>query len=723
MSKICPNCQTESDDAYQFCPNCGRALPDRENESPASPAPVCCPNCGRALTADDRFCMSCGAPFPVEASASKSFAPASPGPAGRVPEAKKKPGSGGKGLLIFILVSMTAAAIGIVVLGALAVVNFFKYKAEQAEVPKEEPYSEESGWRGEPWDPDADLSGRFHADTHFSDYAYARPDFDAISKEISAAAGLIEDGGNPKDLAAYGETILGQLNGMLTMYSLLDVYTSLDYTDSYYQQEYLLMVESCNRLDTEFNDLVAATVGTEYEQALRDLWGDEYFESCLRYAKFNSDQIAQLSLREAELTEEYDVALKDTSVAVDGRKWTMDGLRDYGAGLDDEKYYEIYDAVCAATNEKAGVIFEQLVGVRNEIAGTLGYGSYADYAYDLHGRDYSPKDAEAFGQAAKMYIAPLYEEVYELSFRTDYYALYSGQYDSGDLLPRIYDCAQSLSPKISRAMNYMLTCGLYDIEPSGTKLSGGFTTYFTSYGAPFLFDNWDGGWDSVAGFTHELGHYASYYNREAYGWDTPDSTDIAEIDSQTLELLFTNDYDAIFETDTANAARMEEMLGVLHAILSGCMEDEFQQRLYENPDLTLPEINALYYRLAEEYGLSAVYRYSPEEWVFITHTFESPFYYISYAASMVPSAEIFFLSLTDRESAVETYEEILDRETDEGFLEILEREDLGNPFDPETLSALSDQILGYCQTLADGGPGAPFRDYEDFGAFGDPFAS
>lgn len=730
MPKICPNCKTESDDAYQFCPNCGGALPDRETDSPAAPSPVCCPNCGGTLTADDRFCKSCGAPAPAEASGSESFAPMSPRPAVPAPEMKKKPGSGGRGLLIFILISMTVVVIGIVILGALAVVNFFKYEAERTEVSKEEPYSEGEAWQGDPWAPDSDLSGRFHADTHFCDYEYARPDFAAISEEIAAATDLIENGGSSKDFSAYGAAILEKLNGMLTMYSLLDVYTSLDYTDSYYQQEYLLMVESCNRLDTEFNDMIAATVGTEYEQVLRDLWGGDYFESCLQYAKFNSDQIVELSLREAELIEEYDVAVEDTSVTVDGRQWTMDDLQSYGAGLGDEEYYIVYDAICAATNEKAGVIFKQLVGVRNEIAEKLGYGSYADYAYELHGRDYSPEDAEAFQEAAKTYIAPLYEEVYELSFHTDYYALYSGEYDAGDMLPKIYDCAQSLSPKISGAMNYMLTCGLYDIEPSDTKLSGGFTTYFTSYGAPFLFDNWDGDWDSVSGFTHELGHYAFYYNRDTYGWDTPDSTDIAEIDSQTLELLFTNDYDDIFEDGTADAARMEEMLGVLHAILSGCMEDEFQQRLYENPDLTLPEINALYYRLAADYGLSAVYRYSPEEWVFITHTFESPFYYISYAASMVPSAEIFFLSLEDGEGAAEIYEEILDRETDEGFLEILEREELGDPFDPETLSALSDQILAYCQTLTDAEPDAqpgaaefPFGDYGDYDEFGDLFAS
>ncbi|HPR40417.1 MAG TPA: hypothetical protein PKV62_05325, partial [Oscillospiraceae bacterium] len=176
---------------------------------------------------------------------------------------------------------------------------------------------------------------------------------------------------------------------------------------------------------------------------------------------------------------------------------------------------------------------------------------------------------------------------------------------------------------------------------------------------------------------------------------------------------------SIFGENLADAARMEEMLNVLHAILSGCMEDEFQQRLYENPDMTLDEINALYYQLAQEYGLAAIYHYSPEEWVFITHTFESPFYYISYAASMVPSAEIFFLSQEDEDGAVEIYEEILGRENGEGFLELLARENLGDPFDPETLATLESQIRSYCQTLTDSASGSGFfpNGLNDFGNF------
>ena len=43
-------------------------------------------------------------------------------------------------------------------------------------------------------------------------------------------------------------------------------------------------------------------------------------------------------------------------------------------------------------------------------------------------------------------------------------------------------------------------------------------------------------------------------------------------------------------------------MDAMYSLLSGCMEDEFQQEIYENPNMSLDEMNALYRKLAEEYG-------------------------------------------------------------------------------------------------------------------------
>jgi oligoendopeptidase F len=55
--------------------------------------------------------------------------------------------------------------------------------------------------------------------------------------------------------------------------------------------------------------------------------------------------------------------------------------------------------------------------------------------------------------------------------------------------------------------------------------------------------------------------------------------------------------------------------------------------------MTLSEMNASYHELAVEYGLDEEYGYTGTEWVLISHTFQTPLYYISYAVSMVPALE------------------------------------------------------------------------------------
>ena len=259
---------------------------------------------------------------------------------------------------------------------------------------------------------------------------------------------------------------------------------------------------------------------------------------------------------------------------------------------------------------------------------------------------------------------------------------------------------KKISPSVSESLGYMLSSGLYDIDMRDKKLSGGFTTYLTDYKAPFLYTNWTGAWGSVSDLTHELGHFNSYYWRAEYGWNIPDGTDIAEVDSQGLVLLSTQYYEDLYGSDVANAARMEELLDSMYSILSGCMEDEFQQTIYANPDMTLDEMNQLYYKLSVEYGLQDIYQTLPEEWVLISHTFQSPLYYISYAAAMVPAAEIWMDSLDDYQGAVNRYESVVYRNPYDGFLTVLGDSGLSDPFDPATIKNLADEFYSYAGKLA-----------------------
>lgn len=156
-------------------------------------------------------------------------------------------------------------------------------------------------------------------------------------------------------------------------------------------------------------------------------------------------------------------------------------------------------------------------------------------------------------------------------------------------------------------------------------------------------------------------------------------------------LLLFGDYEA-FYGDLADQARAAALIDAMYAILSGCMEDEFQQEVYANPDMSLEEMNALYARLGSEYKIGDLYGYTGREWVAIPHTFQSPLYYISYAVSMLPALELFVLADEDFEAASAAYHAILMRPEYSALRTITEENGLRDPIEPGSIERLSEEL-------------------------------
>lgn len=246
------------------------------------------------------------------------------------------------------------------------------------------------------------------------------------------------------------------------------------------------------------------------------------------------------------------------------------------------------------------------------------------------------------------------------------------------------------SPLMREALDYMIDYGLYDFEANENKMEMSFTTYFSAYASPFMFTAWEDSMQNTSTVIHELGHFANYYHSPVDGWSVSSSLDLAEVDSQGFELLMMPYLPQLYGSDeVAEAAAISRLADALYAVVSGCMEDEFQQAVYADPDMTLEQMNALYRRLAEEYGLADLYGYTGTEWAMIPHTFQSPMYYISYATSMVAAFELWTLSLTDADAARTAYLNILQRGAYAKFRETLSANGLGDPLSPATIESIA----------------------------------
>ena len=146
--------------------------------------------------------------------------------------------------------------------------------------------------------------------------------------------------------------------------------------------------------------------------------------------------------------------------------------------------------------------------------------------------------------------------------------------------------------------------------------------------------------------------------------------DLLEIHSTGLETLFTAWYDEIFQSG-ADAARFSVLGGLIEALIDGCLFDEFQRRVYAQPDMTRDEMDRLFASLSAEYGLPVL---SDRDcsWVYVPHTFESPFYYLSYAAAALAAIQLWDMAQTDLDGAAAVWRAVMDHDASaEGYMTVL----------------------------------------------------
>ncbi len=525
-----------------------------------------------------------------------------------------------------------------------------------------------------------------HGDITLSDMVYARPDIDGMQAAMDDLESGIAAGRPADEMIASYETLQGLYEHADCMCSLAYLLYAFNVTDGYYRDEYAYLQSALNELDVDMQSVSAELFesSSEAEQLAKESFGEGYVDAVLQSESEDDSSIQDLLAQEEQLTLEYDNLSATFSILDNGKRWTYEDI-DGDDSLDYDEFYRLYDAYCAALNEKAGAIFLEQLAIRTQIANKLGYDNYAEYCYDSYGRGYSPEDAKALHAAVKRYIAPLFVKASE---DEDSYDLDVATFDEDAFLSALEPAANAFSPRLAEPVSYMLQNKLYDFSDSAVKMDSNFTTYLSDYSAPFIFSRWTGSADNIATALHELGHFTGYYYNAATSNSDGDSLDLSEVDSQALVLLMFDDYDS-FYGDLANNARTSALLDAMYSLLSGCMEDEFQQAVYANPNMTLEEMNALYLKLAKEYMLEDVYEYQGTEWVLISHTFQTPLYYISYAVSMVPALELFDLAQSDPAAAKAAYFDILMREQYADLDETLTKNGLDPVFSDTTIKRIS----------------------------------
>lgn len=445
-------------------------------------------------------------------------------------------------------------------------------------------------------------------------------------------------------------------------------------------------------VETLRGSLVDAALLLKDDPALQAYYDAETVKALLREDTLSDPSVLPLIEKERALVGEYEALSEQLRIEYKGKAWTGDEILSDPA-LSAEDFERLYELYLERFNTEAGTIFLELIPVRNEIAAALGYDSYADYRYACFGRTYSPEEARQLSAQVQRTLVPLLSE-FAGDFLPAAVQLYGMTFEPGPTMERIGVAVTELLPVLSEPWEYMISHRMYDLGADLFRMPGSFTTYFPEYGAPFLFGEWTSGFESITTVVHEFGHFASYYlNGDSLA--AGNVLDFAEIDSQGLELLTVLRYDTLYG-DRAEAAGKAELFFALFALIDGCAEDAFQQYAYAQQEPTLAMLNAEYSRICSGYGLDALGR-EGRSWTQIQHTFQSPFYYISYATGAIAALELYLKGRTDQKNAADAYYTILTRTDKTELNEVLSSAGLHDPFASETVETLAAGMRGICR--------------------------
>lgn len=513
--------------------------------------------------------------------------------------------------------------------------------------------------------------------THWTEMEYVHYDPDIFLEQIDRLYALEQDEDLAAVLALYDE-LYGEFSYINTLGTIAGIRYSMDVTDSYWAEETLycsdLWSETGDSLSRVCRHILDGPLGEEFTAHI----GPEAAEAIAAYEPM-SDREWELAMEEAERINEYfeviNTAYEEAVYFYRDSQWTwekMSGIAgDTLYAKDYEGYLEVYYGLDKWVNEQVGPLFLELLQIRAEIAQLAGYDSYADYAYEYtYGRDFTTGDAQLLCDSVKELAAEYYNDLYYSDLRHAYGDVYP-QMDGPELIAALGEHLAPFGEELQQAWAFMDEHGLCVLSSSPDAQAGAYTTELTYYRSPFIFQAMAGDCYDFSTLTHEFGHFAdAYYNPTPNLLTSVGSYDLFEIHSTGLEVLFTEVYDQVY-TEGADTAAFITLAGQLENIFDGCIMDEFQRRLYENPDMTLSEINRLYRDISAEYGV-----YEPMEvnysWVYVSHNYESPLYYISYAVSSLASLQLWDICQTDPEAAVDAYLAILAQGAyDRGYTEVL----------------------------------------------------
>lgn len=560
----------------------------------------------------------------------------------------------------------------------------------------------------------------------FKDFVYERPNVDFFKNAIIQEVSNFK---NAKTIAEQKKTILA-INELRSnfdsMYSLASVRHSIDTRNDFYEKENTFFDNSYPELTEHINDYFRALLLSPFRKELEQEFGKQLFTIAELRLKTFEPQIVEDLKEENKLDSQYRKIKAQAIIEFEGKEYNLSsiGLLELSENRATRKAVaEAKWAFYASKTAEIEEIYDKMVKLRHKMATSLGYKNYVELGYARMLRsDYTPEMVANFRQQVADHIVPIATKLIQRQAKRlglDKLKYYDEgfKFASGSPTPKgepkwLEDQARTMYAQLSKETDkffkFMSDNELMDLVGKDGKQTGGYCTFLHKFKAPFIFSKFNGTSHDITVLTHEAGHafqiYSTSHNNHIYDYMWP-TYEACEIHSMSMEFFTWPWMDLFFKEDTEKFkfAHLSESILFLPY---GVAIDEFQHIIYENPEMTPTERNAVWTRLEKKYLPHLDYDGNAHLeagrfWQRQNHLFGAPFYYIDYVLAQTCAFQFWKRSLEDKEAAWEDYNTLCKTGGSKSFLELVKLANLKSPFEDGCLADVVKPIQNYLDGVDD----------------------
>ena len=546
-----------------------------------------------------------------------------------------------------------------------------------------------------------------------SEFVYERPDMNALQRQHTALVARFDAAGSA---AEQRTAILDWQNWRRevgTQRSLANVRFRQDTSSDEAKAEKEFFDQQGPTLREWQVEMERRVLDSPHRETFTAEWGPLFLEILQVDVSSFEPAIADEMREESKLSNEYTGLIASATIDFEGETLNLSGLGKFFSRPDRDVRRRAQEARWTFFADHAADldrIFDGLVKVRTGMGRKLGHSNFIPLAYQRMTRtEYGPEEVAVFRREVLKHIVPLAQAAYrqqaaDLGLEKLTFADESLRWPDGnptpigsedDTIANAHAMYKELGGEFHSFFEMLAGRGLMDLKTRPGKAGGGFCTQFVRYEAPFIFANFNGTKNDVRVLTHECGHaFQGWMSRHQPLLEYLSPTaEACEIHSMGLEFLTWPQMDRFFGAEGADRFRRDHLLESLQFIPYACTIDEFQHRVYENPDMTPAERHATWAELERTYLPHRNYDGLPHAstggfWQVQLHLFNYAFYYIDYALALTGAMQLWERAQNDRAGTMQAYVDLCRLGGSKPYLQLLAATNLKSPFTEGTLESV-----------------------------------